>query len=77
VSEEIIEAEIREALPPEREREIAEGLARRKIKGTKNREQAVRRVHAFLARRGFNERTVSAICSAILRGTFPGEDDDE
>jgi len=76
VSEEIIEAEMREALPPEREREVAEELARRKLRGAKSREQAVRRVHGFLARRGFSERTVNAICSAILRGTFPGEHDD-
>lgn len=77
VSEEIIEAEIREALPPERERELAEALARKKLKGAKSREQAVRRVHGFLARRGFSEGVVSAICSKILKGTFPGEDDDE
>lgn len=77
VSEEIIEAEIREALPPERERELAEALARKKLKGAKSREQAVRRVHGFLARRGFSENVVRGICSKILRGTFPGEDDDE
>jgi regulatory protein len=77
VSEEIIEEEIREALPPARERELAEALARKKLRGTKSREQAVRRVHGFLARRGFSESVVSAICSKILKGTFPGEDDDE
>jgi regulatory protein len=77
VSEEIIEAEIREALPPGRERELAEALARKKLRGAKSREQAVRRVHGFLARRGFSESVVSAICSKILKGTFPGEDDDE
>ncbi len=77
VREEVVEEEIREALPPEREREIAEGLARAKLKGAKSREQAVRRVHGLLARRGFSDRTVNAICSAILRGTFPGENDDE
>ena len=37
VSEEIIEAEIREALPPERERELAEALARKKLKGATDR----------------------------------------
>jgi SOS response regulatory protein OraA/RecX len=76
VSDEIAEEEIREALPPEREREIAEELARRKMRGATSREQAVRRVHGFLMRRGFGDRTVNAICSAILRGTFPGENDD-
>jgi len=76
VSEEIIEAEIRDAFPPEHEREVAEALARKKLRGAKSREQAVRRIHGFLARRGFGERTVNAICSAILRGTFPGEHDD-
>ncbi|HEY5133909.1 MAG TPA: RecX family transcriptional regulator [Candidatus Krumholzibacteriaceae bacterium] len=76
VSDEIIEAEVREALPPEREREVAEELARKKLKGAKSREQAVRRIHGLLARRGFSERTVNAICSAILRGVFPGEHDD-
>jgi len=76
VSDEIIEAEIREALPPEREREIAEALARRRLKGAKSREQAVRRIHGLLVRRGFSERTVNEICSAILRGVFPGEHDD-
>jgi len=77
VSEEIIEAEIREALPPERERELAEALARKKLRGATDRIKAVRRVHGFLARRGFSESVVSAICSKILKGTFPGEDDDE
>jgi regulatory protein len=77
VADEIIEAELGEALPPEREREVAEELARKKLRGAKSREQAVRRVHAFLARRGFSERTVNAICAAILRGTFRGEHDDE
>ena len=77
VSEEIIEAEIREALPPERERELAEALARKKLRGAKSREQAVRRVHGFLARRGFSESIVRTICSKILKGTFPGEHDDE
>lgn len=77
VSEEIIEAEIREALPPERERELAEALARKKLRGATDRIKAVRRVHGFLARRGFSESVVSAICSKILKGTFPGEHDDE
>jgi regulatory protein len=77
VSEEIIEAQLRETLSPAREREIAEDLARKKLRGAGDREKAVRRVHGFLARRGFSERTVNAICSAILRGTFPGEHDDE
>ena len=76
VSEEIIEHELREALPPEREREVAETLARKKLRGAKTREQAVRRIHGLLARRGFNERVINAICSSILRGTFPGERDD-
>ncbi len=77
VSEEIIEEEIREALPPERERELAEALARKKLRGATDRIKAVRRVHGFLARRGFSESVVSAICSKILKGTFPGEDDGE
>jgi len=77
VSDEIIDAEIREAIPPEREREVAEELARKKLRGVKDREKAVRRIHGFLARRGFSESVVSAICSKILKGTFPGEDDDE
>jgi len=77
VSEEIIEEEIREALPPERERELAEALAVKKLRGAKSREQAVRRVHGFLARRGFSESVVRGICSKILKGTFPGDDDDE
>jgi SOS response regulatory protein OraA/RecX len=76
VSEEIIEEEIREALPPEREREVAEALARKKLRGAKTREQAVRRIHGLLARRGFSERTINAICSSILRGIFPGERND-
>lgn len=75
VGDDIIEEELREALPPEREREIAVALARRKLRGAKDREQAVRRVHGFLARRGFNERVVSSICAAILRGALPGEDE--
>ncbi len=77
VSEEIIEAEIRESLPSERERELAEALARKKLRGAGDRIKAVRRVHGFLARRGFSESVVGAICSKILKGTFPGEDDDE
>ena len=77
VSEEIIEEEIREALPPERERELAEALARKKRRGATDRIKAVRRVHGFLARRGFSESVVSAICSKILKGTFPGDHNDE
>ena len=38
MSEEIIEEEIREALPPERERELAEALARKKLKGATTEE---------------------------------------
>jgi regulatory protein len=84
VSAEIVEEEIREALSPEQEREMAEELARRKLatmKGMehaspKEREQAVRRIHGFLSRRGFSERVVSGICSKILRGKMPGEHHD-
>ena len=77
VSEGVVEEEIREALPPERERAIAEDLARAKMRGAKSREQAVRRIHGLLMRRGFSDRVVNAICSAILKGKFPGENDDE
>lgn len=73
VDGEIIEEEIRDAFSPGREREIAEELARRKIRGIADREKAARRVHGFLSRRGFSERVVSAICSGILRGTISGE----
>jgi regulatory protein len=85
VSEEILEEEIREALPLEQEREMAEELARRKLasmKGMKTgsskeqREQAVRRIHGFLSRRGFSERVVGDICAKILRGKMPGEHHD-
>jgi regulatory protein len=84
VSEEILEEEIREALSPEQEREMAEELVRRKLAtmkgmktaGQKEREQAVRRIHGFLSRRGFSERVVSGICSKILRGKMPGENHD-
>jgi SOS response regulatory protein OraA/RecX len=53
VSEEIIEEEIREALPPERERELAEALARKKLKGAGDRIKAVRRVHGVSRAPGF------------------------
>jgi regulatory protein len=80
VSEEILEEEIREALPPEREREMAEELARRRLAamrivakaGFEERERAVRRIHGFLLRRGFSERVVNDICSKILRGKMTG-----
>jgi len=73
VGEEIINEEIRGAFSPEREREIAAELARRKIRGIEDREKAVRRVHGLLSRRGFSERVINSICSAILRGTLTGE----
>ncbi|MDD4856728.1 MAG: RecX family transcriptional regulator [Candidatus Krumholzibacteria bacterium] len=76
VSEEIIEAEIRETLPSDREREIAEELAIKKLRGMTDRAKAARRIHGFLSRRGFSERTVNSICSAILRGALSGEHDD-
>jgi regulatory protein len=76
VSEEIIEAEIRETLPSDREREIAEELARKKMRGVTDRAKAARRIHGFLSRRGFSQRTVNSICSAILRGAISGEHDD-
>ena len=75
VGDDIIEEELRAALPPEREREVALDLALRKLRGAKDRVQAVRRVHGYLARRGFSERVVSSICAAILRGALPGEDE--
>jgi len=77
VSEEIIEVEIHESLSREREREMAEELVRRKLKGLKDREKAVRRIHGFLARRGFSDSVVSDICSRILRGKISGEHNDE
>jgi regulatory protein len=76
VREEVIAAELGQELPPERERELAEALARKKMKGITDREKAVRRVHGLLSRRGFSERIVNGICAAILRGTFSGEDDE-
>jgi len=77
VREEVIEEEIGEDLPPERERELALGLARRRLKGAKDRAQAVRRIHGLLSRRGFSDRIVNDICAAILRGTISGENDEE
>jgi regulatory protein len=77
VRAEVIEEEIGEELPPEREREMALELARRKLKGAKDRQQAVRRIHGLLARRGFSERIVNDICAGILRGTITGEQDEE
>ena len=84
VSEKIVEEEIREALSPEREREMAEELAGRKLAGmkglgragSKERQQAVRRIHGYLSRRGFSEQVVSGICSRILGGTMPGDEHD-
>ncbi len=77
VREEIVEEELREDLPPERERELALELARRKLKGARDRAQAVRRIHGLLSRRGFSERIVNDICAGILRGTVTGEHDEE
>jgi SOS response regulatory protein OraA/RecX len=75
VDDDIVEEELRGAMPPEREREIALALARRKLAGETDRARAARRIHGFLARRGFSERVVSSICAAILRGALPGEDE--
>lgn len=75
VADETIDAELAEALPPEREKELALAVARRGMRGAKSREQAARRVHGLLARRGFSERIARSICAAILRGTVPGEDE--
>jgi regulatory protein len=77
VRDEIIEEELGDALPPERERRLALELARRKLKGAKDRAQAVRRVHGLLSRRGFSERIVNEICAGVLRGAITGEHDDE
>lgn len=75
VDDDIVEEELRGAMPPEREREIAIALARRKLAGATDRARAARRIHGFLARRGFSERVVSSICAAILKGALPGEDE--
>ncbi len=77
VREEIIEDELGEDLPPERERELALELARRKLKGVTDRQKAVRRIHGLLSRRGFSDRIVNAICAGILRGTVSGESNEE
>lgn len=75
VGDEVAAAELRSAMPPDREREIAEGLARRKLKGIVGRERAVRRVHGLLSRRGFRGCVVNDICARILRGEIVGEED--
>jgi regulatory protein len=75
VDDDIIDEELRAAMPPEREREMALALARGKLRGAKDRARAARRIHGFLARRGFSERVVSSICAAILGGALPGEDE--
>ncbi len=76
VREEVIEEELGEDLPPERERELALALARRKLRGARDRAQAVRRIHGLLSRRGFSERVVNEICAGILRGAVTGESDE-
>jgi regulatory protein len=73
VSEDIIEAEVGAVLTPEREREIALLLARKKLKGQAPNERAVRRIHGILTRRGFCSSVVDDICRRVLIGEIVGE----
>jgi regulatory protein len=74
VDEVIVEDELAKAISPELEREVAERLARVKLRGEAKRERGVRRVHGFLSRRGFSSSVVNGICARIMRGEIPGED---
>lgn len=76
VAEEIIKAEVGEALPPEREREIAIDLVRGRLRHGMDRKRAVRRIHGLLSRRGFSSGIVNDICACILRGEITGGHDE-
>jgi regulatory protein len=68
VEEGIVEMEIRQALPPGREREIALELAGRRHDKRVERTRAVRRINGLLSRRGFSRGVINEICTALLKG---------
>jgi regulatory protein len=76
VEKSVVDEEIRAALPPERERELALELALGKLAPGLERDRVVRRIHAFLSRRGFSSDVVNDICARILRGTGYREGDE-
>jgi regulatory protein len=73
ISEDIIDTEIHAVLSPEREEEMALGLAMEKLRRGAERQRMVRRIHGFLTRRGFRSCVVNDICARILRGEIIGE----
>ncbi len=76
---ELIEACMKENYSGAEEDLIARGLARKKLALMKgcDREKAARRVHGFLARRGFSAGLVNDICARVLRGDISGESDEQ
>jgi regulatory protein len=77
VDEAVIEDELESAFGPGLEEEIAIRLATSKLKGIRDRERGVRRVHGFLSRRGFSGAIVSRICAKILNGEISGENHEQ
>lgn len=76
VGEDIIKAEIGEAMTPQREKEIALDLARNRFQDGMDRKRAVRRIHGLLSRRGFSSGIVNDICACLLRGDITGSHDE-
>jgi len=74
VGADVIERVIEGAFPPGCERELAAGLARRRLDPGMDSERAARRIGNFLARRGFHRHIVDDISVGILRGELNGED---
>ena len=75
IDEEIIDVEVTRNFSEGEEREIARSLAKKRL-DTMNglgRETAVRRIHGFLARRGFSISVINDICASILKKDFFGE----
>ena len=77
VEESVVEEELASALSAGYETEAAEGLARNRLRGERDRKRDARRMHGFLSRRGFSSSVVNDICARIMRGEIPGEDHEQ
>ncbi|UCF05987.1 MAG: RecX family transcriptional regulator [bacterium] len=76
VARDTIERVLTEELTSDTEHELALRLARGKLGRGVDRKRSVRKINAFLLRRGFSSDLVNGICARILRGEITGEDDE-
>lgn len=76
VDEKTIDEIVRSEFPPGKERELALGLVRRRLRAGVDRRREARRINGFLARRGFGSDVAGEVCARILRGELSGEGDE-